>query len=102
LVEGRLHVVSDLATGDSVDVDADLADTRATGIETGRVFRVTGTDHGTLIAVPDGPPIRWQPGFALVPDGPPIRLALELAYDQLGRLTSVRELHATPADNSHD
>lgn len=103
LVEGRLHVVSDQETGGSVKVDADLADTRAIGIATGRRFRVTGTDHASLVALPDGPPIRWQPDFALRPDGPPIRLALELSYDQLGRLTSVRELHATPTDNnSHD
>lgn len=101
LVEGRLHVVSDLAAGGLVDVHANLVDMRATGVSSRRTFNVTGSDAATLVSPGPSASVGWQPGFALQPEGPPIRLALELTYDAAGRLSQVRELHAT-GDGSHD
>jgi hypothetical protein len=71
-------------------------------LSTGRTFEVTGAERATLDVPAGRPPLSWQPGFALAPDGPPIRLALELTYDELGRLADLRELRADGSDHDGD
>ena len=105
---GRLHVVTQLTgseqDGWTVAWHANLDDTTGTGQTTGDRYRGTGADHGT-VAIPPGPPVRtafFEASFTLRPPGAsihppsPCRLAVNVAYDETGRVSDV-QVHVADA-----
>lgn len=101
-VVGRLHVVTQLSgseqDGWTVEWHANLDDTTGTGETTGDRYRGTGADRGT-VAMPPGPPTRsafFEASFTLRPPGgsihppSPCRLAVNVVYDETGRVSDVQ------------